>query len=183
MSVLDDENLGNIYRTFIRSVMEYGAIDYQSAANTHLEKLDTIQRAAQRICSVEFESLSPRRRAASFAFLCKMLDGEARGELNAFTPEIIEKDTGRTSARIDSSGSREHYHKQGLQLKIPAARGKVYGKGPKQLECFQRGLVGSAREVFSEVPHVLLKEGMEQGFQSIKTRAKKCLVWDVFSDA
>jgi hypothetical protein len=65
---------------------------------------------------------------------------------------------------------------------MPAVRGKVYGKGLKQLDSFQRGLVGSAREVFSAVPQVLLKEGMEKGFQSIKERAKKCLLWDHFSD-
>jgi hypothetical protein len=181
--VLDDQNLGNMYKTFIRSVMEYGAIDYQSAASTHLGKLDTVQRAAQRICGFEFESLSSRRTAASFSFLCKMLDGEARGELNAFVPEITDFDPRRTSSRVDSSGSRELHHKQGLQIKLPAARGRVFGKGPKQLECFQRGLVGSAREVFSKVPQVLLREGLEKGFQYIKPRAKRCLLWDAFSDA
>ena len=41
--VLDDVNLGNIYKTFVRSVMEFGAVDYQSAAETHLKKLDAVQ--------------------------------------------------------------------------------------------------------------------------------------------
>ncbi len=130
---------------------------------------------------MEFESLSSRRAAASFGFLCKMLDGEARGVLNTFVPEITNHDPRRTSARIDSSGSRDVHHKQGLQLRLPAARGQVYGKGPKQLECFQRGLIGSAREVFSKVPQMLLKEGLEKGFQMIKVRAKRILLWDVFS--
>ncbi len=57
----------------------------------------------------------------------------------------------------------------------------MYGKGPKQLECFQRGLIGWARELFSEVPLMLLKDGLEKGFLTIKPRAKRLLLWDVCS--
>ena len=43
------QTLLTIYRVLIRSVMDYGVIAYDSAANTHLAKLDRIQYQALKI--------------------------------------------------------------------------------------------------------------------------------------
>ena len=47
--VLDDENMKNMYVSFIRPMLEYGSVQYMGAKASHLKKLDVVQRAAERI--------------------------------------------------------------------------------------------------------------------------------------
>ena len=43
---LDPASLSIIYKSFIRSCLEYGHLPYFSAARSHLEHLDALQRQA-----------------------------------------------------------------------------------------------------------------------------------------
>ena len=42
---LDNNNIETMYKAFVRSGMEYGNIEYMSAAPTHLSKLDRVQKS------------------------------------------------------------------------------------------------------------------------------------------
>ena len=53
--------------------MEYGMLNYMSAAPTHLARPDRVQRTAEKICSCNFESLESRREAAVFNLICKLM--------------------------------------------------------------------------------------------------------------
>lgn len=79
-AVMDQLNLQSTYKAFVRSVMEYGNLAYMSAAKTTLARLDAVQHTAERICNLTFQPLSGRREAAAFGMLCKMLDGQVRGD-------------------------------------------------------------------------------------------------------
>ena len=67
-----------MYTSFVRSVMEFGSLAYMSATDTHLEKLDMIQKSISSSCGFEVESLESRREAAvvSMALRCLMAKQE-----------------------------------------------------------------------------------------------------------
>ena len=69
-------DLKMIYKSFVRSKMEYGMLNYMSVAPTHLSRLDRVPRIAEKICSCSFESLESRREPAVFSLICKLLDAE-----------------------------------------------------------------------------------------------------------
>ena len=62
--ILDPAGLSVMYKSFIRSCLEYGHLLYFSAARSHLERLDALQRRAAGICHDDFPSLESRRCAA-----------------------------------------------------------------------------------------------------------------------
>jgi len=66
---------------FIRSIMEYNSISWMGAAQSHLDKLDKVQRSAEKIGNFTVEPLQARKDAAAMSFALKLLDGGARGEL------------------------------------------------------------------------------------------------------
>ena len=88
--MLNSENLKTMYTSFVRSVMEFGSLAYMSAVDTHLEKLDRIQKSISSSCGFEVESLESRREAAVVSMAFKMFDGKARGDLNLFKPSFGE---------------------------------------------------------------------------------------------
>ena len=73
--LLDDRNMETMYTTFIRPILEYGSIQFMGASVTHLHKLDTVQRTAERIGRFQVESLQSRREAAAISLTFKLLDG------------------------------------------------------------------------------------------------------------
>ena len=77
--MLDDNNMKTMYIMFVRSVMEYGNVVYMDAAQTHLEKLDRLQRSAERIGNFKVESLVARREAVAIRLALKLMDGQGRG--------------------------------------------------------------------------------------------------------
>jgi hypothetical protein len=81
-----------------------------SAAESHLEKLDRVQRSVSSSCGFETESLGSRREAAVMSMLCKMLDGKPRGDLDLFTPQLGEPLT------LSKKRTRGDFQ-EGIQLK------------------------------------------------------------------
>ena len=70
--------------------MEYNSFSWMGAAQSHLDKLDRVQRSAEKIGCFQVESLQSRREAAVMAMALKMLNGDTRGELKTFTPVLME---------------------------------------------------------------------------------------------
>ena len=79
----------DVLYAFVRSTMEYGCLVYMGAKKTHLKKLDMVQRKAERICKRTVAGLGKRRAAAAYGFACKLLDGNGRGELQQFVPQVV----------------------------------------------------------------------------------------------
>ena len=65
-----------MYLMFIRSILEYGSILYMGAAKSHLDKLDRVQTAAEKLGNFKVESLQSRREAAAMSMGLK--PGNAR---------------------------------------------------------------------------------------------------------
>ena len=53
---LPENNLEQMYKAFVRSSLEYGNLEYLSACDTHKEKLDRVQRAAERMGGFSVQS-------------------------------------------------------------------------------------------------------------------------------
>jgi len=87
--VMDDDNMKNMYTSFIRPIMEYGSVQFMGAKATHLKKLDVVQKVAERIGNFIVESLGCRREAAAIAFTLKLLNGDGRGVLKDYVPTLI----------------------------------------------------------------------------------------------
>ena len=120
-TALDDKNMKTMYLMFIRSILEYGSILYMGAAKSHLDKLDRVQTAAEKLGNFKVESLQSRREAAAMSMGLKLLDGKGRGQLqlHALVP-------------ITNRATRFSRHSAtGLQLKSKVKAGslEVYRKG------------------------------------------------------
>ena len=86
---LDPTSLSIMYKSFVRSCLEYGHLLYFGAAKYHLDRLDALQHRAASIfhpCSY-----------AAIGLTCWLLDGEGRGDLQSFLPT---NDTRRSSGLI-----------------------------------------------------------------------------------
>ena len=159
--VMDSQNRQQMYKAFVRSIMEYGGMEYMAAAKTHLAKLDVVQRSAERICGSvgAFEPLGVRRECSLFGMLCKMLDGEVRGGLNDFIPEFA----GVSEVR------------RGRSAVVPRGLELVDLTGPSSLVQYDASFCGRAPEVFKKMPEELLEEGLEHGWRSIMKEGQRFL--------
>jgi hypothetical protein len=155
--VLDTGNRALMYKAFIRSAMEYGCLEYMAAAPIHLEKLDRVQRSAERICGCEFESLGGRRQAAAFGLACKLLDDQGRGELQNFKPQLKWDGGGRTR----KSSVRE------LRM--------VKKGSSRSLDVFSRSFEGSIDGIFDKIPTELKEKGEKDGWKKIMKQGQRIL--------
>ena len=135
---LDIPNLKLMYTAFVRSGLEYGNVLYMGAAESHLLKLDRIQKSAQALGGFEVESLQSRRDAACLKLGCKLLAGQGRGSLDAFAPSLV------------SVQARSRHQVGGLQIVMPVAPSKY------PLECFRRSFLYRLPEIWSSAPQSLV---------------------------
>ena len=87
-----------MYKSFVRSCLEYGHLLYFGAAKCHLDHLDALQHRAAGICHCTFPSLESRRHAAAIGLTCRLLDGEGRGDL----PRVLRLNDPLTFRSLDS---------------------------------------------------------------------------------
>ena len=87
---LDSAHLETMYKSFVRSSLEYGNFEYFSPAPSHLARLDKIQASVERFSGFQVEPLSSRREASLIGFRFKLLYGDGRGEPNAYVPVLSE---------------------------------------------------------------------------------------------
>ena len=155
---LDSENLKNMYGMFARSIMEYGGVLFMGAADTHLSKMDKIQKSAERMGGFECESLKLRREAATVSLALKMLDGDCRSGLDSL--KFLIADTPSCHSRNTKAA------KSGIQL-VPIT---VWKKSPNS---FSRSFMGALPRIWSKLPHELIKRGCEQGWRKINASCKR----------
>ena len=109
------------HKSFVRSKMERGMLNYMSAAPTHhathLARLDRVQRIAEEICSCNFESLKSRRGAAVFNLICKLLDGGCVEPLQKFKPVLVTDAVGDRLTAPEAVDDRPNSRSQGGSLK------------------------------------------------------------------
>jgi hypothetical protein len=155
--MLDCDNIRTMYVAFIRSVLEFGSVQYMGAAATHLAKLDSIQAAAERIGGFKMtESLGTRREAALLGLTFKLLDGAGRGDLQFHAP-LLEHREAPHHGRLTRNTS------VGLRIKDTVTA--------KSLECYKRGAIGALPKIWDKIPQELLMQGEARGWQKI---TKKC---------
>ncbi len=115
---LDSENLKTMYMMFVRSIMEYGGVLFMGAADTHLVKLDKIQRAAEKIGRFKCESLKLRREAAAVSLVLKILNGDCRQGLDEMKFLITDTPSSPAFSRHQRSQTR-HPAQASPSIEIP----------------------------------------------------------------
>ena len=130
------------------------------AAPTHLMQLDRIQHVAEKIGRFTCESLQSRREAAAMIFTLKLLNGDGRGVLKKYVPEV--KDYSKMKRTRDS-----RHAAVGLQL---VSRCEVCS-----LDGFKRGYIGSIHQIWSKIPQEIIRRGEELGWLRIKKACKSFL--------
>jgi hypothetical protein len=156
--LLNDRNMETMYTTYIRPILEYGSVQFMGAAETHLAKLDAVQRAAERIGRFKVETLQSRREAAAISLTFKLLDGGGRGVLKNMLPTLVDHSKGKKRGR-DTRGAAA-----GLQIQ---SRSKVYS-----LDAFKRSYLGSIHHIWAKLPQSLVREGEKRGWSKVTKRCK-----------
>jgi hypothetical protein len=158
--MLNSENLKTMYKSFVRSVMEFGSLAYMSACDSHLEKLNRIQESVSSFCGFTIESLESRREAAAVAMAFKMLDGKTRGDLNHFKPEFGEP------LSLNKKRTRSNFT-EGPQIKSLVRA--------SSLDSFKRSFLGRMPSIFKKLPIEMRNEGQDISWTRVKKRAKMFL--------
>ena len=108
-SVLTSQDLCLMYTSWIRPTLEYGNILYCGAALSHLQCLDNLQTRTEHTCCSTFQSLLHRLNAAITGFVCRLLAGEGRKNLQTFCPTFHgTDDICRQSSRLHSWDPADH---------------------------------------------------------------------------
>ena len=87
---LNQSNMQTMYECFIRSILEYGSVLYMGVAESHLNKLDAIHHAAERVGGFHSQPLRARREAAAMCLALKLLDQQCKSGLNRFAPKLTD---------------------------------------------------------------------------------------------
>ena len=156
--VLDDNNMKTMYIMFVRSVMEYGNVVYMGAAQTHLEKLDRVQRSAERIGNFTIETLEARREAAAIRLALKLMDGRGRGKLQDFAPQVMDSKSCRPS---------RHYT-NGMRLETTVKA--------RSLNVFKRSFIGAVPVIWNKLPKDIIDKGKARGWTKIKKLCSNFLI-------
>jgi hypothetical protein len=170
-SLLGSSDLAVLYKAFVRSIIEYGLLEYIAAAPSRLSKLDRIQSSAEKLCGIQFTPLTDRREAAGFGLICKLLDGMCIEQLQQMCPvlsvEIFDQTNiaGRTRNRC-AVGSECGPH--GLRLKLGSAKAM-------RLDSSQRSFAGQMNVILNKVPTEILQLGLDDGWMAAMKRGQRCL--------
>jgi hypothetical protein len=160
--LLDDRNMEAMYTTFIRPILECGSVQFMGASHVHLDKLDAVQRTAERIGRFKVESLRSRREAAAVSFTLKLLAGDGRGVLNNFVPTLV--DHSKSVKRVRDS----RHTAPGLQL---ASRSNICS-----LDAYKRGYLGSIHQIWAKLPQHITEEGSKRGWRKVTKACKLHLI-------
>ena len=156
---LDQRNMQTMYESFVRSILEYGGVLFMGAAKTHLEKLDAIQHAAEKLGGFKCQPLQARREAAAVCLTLKLLDQACRPDLNRFAPSMIDGHT--------TNHDHDTQHKlQGIQLE-PLKLHKY------PLNIYIRSYLGSIHTIWSKIPQDLILRGKQFGWRKISSKCKR----------
>jgi hypothetical protein len=169
--LLDDDCINMVYKTFVRSKIEYGSLVYWGAADGHLRDLDAIQRSALKLLrkpeQVALPSLESRRQAAAVGLACKLLDGKGRGLLTELKPVFVDPTQPpphrRASARIAARTGGPPRHPHQLQQAPICHRA-----GFRSLETYKRSLRVRLPEIWNNLNHDVLQQQHIEEFMPIR---------------
>jgi len=162
-----------VYKTFVRSKIEYGSLVYWGAADGHLRDLDAIQRSALKLLQKPEQvdpplpSLESWRQAAAVGLVCKLLDGKGRGLLNELKPVFVDPTQPpphiRASARIAARTGGPPRHPHQLQQAPICHRA-----GFRSLETYKRSLRVRLPEIWNNLNHDVLQQQHIEEFMPIR---------------
>ena len=166
-SLLTDADMAIIYKSFVRSVLEYGCLSYMAGAPSSLRKLDQVQARAEKLSNKIFQELGDRRLAAVFGFFCKLTGTDTCiNSLSDLCPEIESKKA--TGSRRDDGRS--------FKLKSKLNQNRSFS-----LENFKRSFMGEVERVFDLLPTEIINEGINNGWPSVMKKGQKflskCLIY------
>ena len=145
---LDPVGLSIMYKSFVRSCLEYGHLLYFEG---YLEHLDALQCWAASVCHSTLPSLESRRHAAAIGLMCQLLDGEDRGDLQSFLPRFVTY-TPRRSSHLNSLSDPA----RALRLRNPITF--------RTLDCYRRSWHGIISSIQNTLPANLLLQGHATGW-------------------
>ena len=158
---LDSVGLSIMYKSFVRSCLEYGHLLYFGAARGYLKRLDALQCRAASICHSTFPSLESRRCAAVIGLLCRLLDGEGRGDLQSFVPRFVTS-AHRRSSRLNNLSDPA----QALRLQNPI----IF----RTLDCYHRSWHSAILSIWNTLPANLLLQDHDMGWRSVLKALQCC---------
>ena len=168
---LVDRDLSTIYSYFVRSRMEFGDTAYIGAAPTNLEPLDVVQRRAEKLSGKKFVSLSLRREADCFGFLCKLLSGrclesvqevfrDLKLEVDSRTGMCYTEDLKDNPMLVPVNDTRRPMSKIQVTNLTDTLR-------KSSLKTFRRSFIARVHDIFDRLPDQLKQNGLERGWMSI----------------
>ena len=161
---LDDIGILKAYKAFVRSRIEYGNLVYWGACESHLKKFDAIQESAKSMLqnkNLFLPSLETRRKAAAVGLCCKLMDGDARGELQNLKPHLIPngQEGNRRSRRINKCS--KHQYTFADQTKASS------------LKNFERSFRGRIPQILNELNDEVLFQQNISNFQEHRKNYKR----------
>ena len=154
-SLLTEQDISILYKSWIRPIFEYGNILYSGAAASYLHRLDTLQSRIEQTCSSDFQPLSFRQNAAIMGLVCCLLAGEGRGNLQICCPQFCNvNQLPRRSHRLHSWDPAEH-----LRFVNPC--------NFKTLDKFRRSWLVSAVNLWNDLPADVILQGETLGWLAI----------------
>ena len=123
-----------------------------TASATHLSKLDSIQKMAERFSGCEFPSLHSYCKASAVGLLRKLLDSRERGPLQHFCPVIAIPPTHSYSLRSLNCDP--------LLLSSPVWY--------SSLDWFQRSFFGTIANIWASTPSSIRLRGYDEGWAVIR---------------
>ena len=160
---LDAKGRANIFKTQVRSIMEYSCLAWMNAAQTTLRQLDAIQKKALKIIGVDedlalqqhaISKLSHRREVAATTVLYKMHTPSCPVDLKALLPPP--HIPGRITRRTLPSHA----------LEIPKSNTK----------CLDRSFLHSAIMTWNSLPPAVVGDITPMGIHTFKKRLNKHLL-------
>ena len=165
--VVTSYDLGVIYKYFVRSKMEFGCVSYMGAAVSHLSKLDEVQRKAECMSSMCFQSLESRRHAACFGLLCKLLDDECVEPLLNVCQVLKLEETQRTHRYNTSCSSAMHGRVQVTNMENKMRK--------VSLETFKRSFICKIHKIFAQLPDDIKESGLHDSWLKVMKDGQRYL--------
>jgi hypothetical protein len=119
------------------------------AAESHRQKLDRIQQAAEALGCFATESLQSRREAACLSLACKLLSGNGRGILSNYTPTINEVEV------------RSRHQLNGTQISMPVA------SNSQPLDIFSRSFLCKLPAIWPAIPQERVSKHKTSGWRKL----------------
>jgi len=159
---LNDTSSVRMYKAFVRSRLEYGNLVYWGAAESHLKKLDAVQNSAKSMLKKPqfLPSLETRRKAAALGLVCKLLDGEGRGELQSLEPNFS---SGNKKLRRSERINQQALHK--FQIETTT--------NTKSINIFKRSLRGRIPDIWNKLDDDCLFQDEIPKFQDYRKQMQR----------